>query len=204
MSYVIRSCFVLAVLLPTVARAAIFEWSVASGGNGHFYNYVATSSTWDQAAALAASLTHNGQPGYLATITSAGENNVIINNFNLLGWLGGNDAAVEGEWRWVVGPEVGQLFFVGEYPDPSRHTLIYSDWGSNEPNDFDNTPFGFPYAGEDYLQFDPPRGGEWNDVPGAPFTSNGFYVEFPAPEPATITMASIAGALLAVLRLRRR
>jgi len=145
----LRSCFVFALLLPAVACGTSIEWPVSSGGNGHFYDFVRGSITWSEAVAKAASLVHDGQTGYLATITSEGENNFIINHFNERGWLGGSDAAVEGEWRWVVGPEAGQLFFQGEYPDPNRHTLIYSDWGDNEPNDFDNTRFGFPYPGED-------------------------------------------------------
>lgn len=205
MPSIIRSCFVLALLLPTVSRGAILEWPVSSGGNGHFYTYVNTRTSWDQAETMAASMFHSGAQGYLATITSAAENNFIINNFNLMGFLGGSDAAVEGEWRWVTGPEAGLLFFVGEYPDPNRHTIIFSDWGSNEPNDFDNRPFGFPYAGEDYLQFDPRVGGEWNDVPGAPYNSPGFYVEFgPAvPEPASVLLL-VEGGLIGVLLVRRK
>jgi hypothetical protein len=143
--------------------------------------------------------------GYLATVTSAAENNFLIANFNLRGFLGGSDAEVEGDWRWVVGPEAGQLFFQGEYPDPNRETLIYSDWGGNEPNDFDNRPFGFPYAGEDYLQFDPERGSEWNDVPGDPYMSDGYYVEFSAiPEPSAFALAGIAAIALLTYAARRR
>jgi len=192
--------------LPAVALATPLQWTVASGGNGHFYDYVAASLTWDQAQAAAAATTFNGMQGYLATITSAGENNFIINNFNHMGFLGGSDAAVEGEWRWVVGPEAGLLFFIGEYPDPNRHTIIYADWGSNEPNDFDNTRYGFPYPGEDYLNFNSARGGEWNDVPGAPYASQGYYVEFgPAvPEPSTLLLVGEAALFALAIALRRR
>jgi hypothetical protein len=129
---------------PSVGQAAILQWPAASGGNDHYYMHVAQTVTWQEAADLAAAFTFNGLPGYLATITSAGENNFIINNYNQRGWLGGSDAAVEGEWRWMFGPEAGQMFFKGKYPDPARVTLIYSDWGGNEPNDYDNTRFGFP------------------------------------------------------------
>ncbi|REK17729.1 MAG: hypothetical protein DWQ37_05670 [Planctomycetota bacterium] len=202
----IGSClFVLALFLTAGARGATIEWLVANGGNGHFYNWVGIESTWQEAFDMAASMTHNGMPGYLATITSEAENNFIIGNFNQRGWLAGSDAAVEGEWRWVAGPETGELFFVGEYPDPNRQTLIYADWGGNEPNDYDNTQFGFPYPGEDYLQFDPARGGEWNDSPGAPQTDAGFYVEFGpiVPEPASLLMMGQAGLIALALAWRK-
>jgi len=190
------------VLWPSISRGAILEWPVSAGGNGHFYTYIETPASWDEARELAAGMQHQGQFGYLATITSALENNFLIANFNQMGFLGGSDAAVEGEWRWVVGPEAGQLFFRGEYPDPNRQTLIYADWGSNEPNDFDNTPFGFPYPGEDYLNFSPENGIEWNDVAGAPFESRGFYVEFAVPEPASIILLGLASLGLVIARRR--
>ena len=50
-------------------------------------------------------------------------------------------------------------------------------------------PHGFPYPGEDYLAFDTLAGGEWNDIPGAPHTYSGFYVEFGEtviPEPSSL------------------
>jgi hypothetical protein len=194
--------FVFALLAPAVGRSAILQWPVASGGNDHYYMHIAQTVTWQEAADLAAAFTFNGMPGYLTTITSAGENNFIINNFNQRGWLGGSDAAVEGEWRWVVGPEAGQMFFKGKYPDPTRVTLIYADWGGNEPNDYDNTRFGFPYPGEDYVQFDPARGGEWNDSPGAPQTDSGFYVEFSAVVPEGSTLALSLSALVALIAFR--
>jgi len=128
----------------------------------------------------------------LATITSEGENDFIIDNFFKKGYLGGSDADVEGDWRWVVGPEAGQLFFQGEYPDPNRHTFIYSDWGGNEPNDY------VPVGGEDYLHFDNARGGEWNDCSDYPGYVPGFYVEFGGgviPEPSTLIVWSLLGAL---------
>ncbi len=204
MPAVLRSWCVLFLLLPAVARGAFLQWTVTNGGNDHYYTYVDMPTTWQQAAELAAAITFYGQPGYLATITSEGENNFIIDNFDQRGWLGGSDAAVEGEWRWVVGPEAGELFFVGQYPDPLRHTLIYSDWGGNEPNDYDNTQFGFPYPGEDYLQFDPARGGEWNDSPGDPQIYDGFYVEFSAiPEPASLLLCGEAALFAMAVAWRK-
>ena len=45
---------------------------------------------------------------YLATITSETEQEEIglqIGDVGINAWLGGNDTAVEGEWRWTEGPE---------------------------------------------------------------------------------------------------
>jgi len=190
-------CLFVFALLPTAARGATIQWLVGNGGNGHFYDYVPGATTWGQAETKAAAMTFNGMPGYLTTITSAAENNFIIGNFNQRGFLGGSDAAVEGEWRWVVGPEAGQLFFVGQYPDPNRHTVIYSDWGGNEPNNFG--------TGEDYLEFDPARGGEWNDAAGAPHLYDGYYVEFSAvPEPSSFVLGIVGLAGLGFATLRKK
>ena len=167
--WTVLRCIVFACLCPGVAYAAPIQWTTAAGGNGHYYDFIPTQISWTDAEAAVSALSFDGLPGYLATITTAAENNFITANFNQLGWLGGSDAAVEGDWRWVGGPEAGQLFFVGQYPDPNRQTIIYSDWGSNEPNNFDNTPYGFPYPGEDYLEFDPRPGGKWNDAPAPRF-----------------------------------
>jgi len=46
-----------------------------------------------------------GLRGYLATITSQVENDFIKGKTKGVGWIGASDAAVEGDWRWVTGPE---------------------------------------------------------------------------------------------------
>ena len=51
--------------------------SVAYAGTGHFYQYVSYSATWDTAKTNAATQTYLGLQGYLATITSQGENDFI-------------------------------------------------------------------------------------------------------------------------------
>ncbi len=182
------------------------QWRVEDGGNGHWYEHVPEVTVWVVALDTASSMVHDGMDGYLATITSEVENTFLIDNFFQVGFLGGSDAQVEGEWRWTAGPEAGQLFFRGAYPDPNRQTLIYTDWGGNEPNDYDNTVYGFPYAGEDYLVFGTRAGGEWNDIPGAPYTSTGFYVEFggtPIPEPGSLVTLGTFVLCLACRRRRR-
>jgi len=94
--------------------------------------------------------------GYLATVTSAGEESFLQDAFagsrifvGVAPWIGLSDAAQEGTFRWVTGPDAGQA-------------LGYSDWLTGEPNN--NGPTG----NEDYVTWSNypwgPAGGAWNDV----------------------------------------
>jgi hypothetical protein len=104
-----------------VATAAPVQWTAAAGGNDNWYEYRSVSIfsginfATARAAALASS--HLGLSGYLATVTSAAEQTFLegfpfVVGFGATGtaWLGGSDEAVDGEWRWLDGPESGQLF----------------------------------------------------------------------------------------------
>ncbi|MEC8044397.1 MAG: lectin-like protein, partial [Verrucomicrobiota bacterium] len=123
---------------------------------------------------------------YLATITSEYEQDVIsfqIGQVGINAWLGGNDTAVEGEWRWTEGPEGlegngnGRLFWQGK-SSGSAVGGAYENWGNNEPNNAGN---------EDYLQISQavqPDGsvGKWNDLrntnsSGATYQPRGYVLE---------------------------
>lgn len=131
------ACTAVALLAsPQMASAQIdqlVQWTTESGGNGHWYRYRSTVSIFEtfsfataQAAAEASS--HNGFDGYLATVTSQAEQDFINGAFSYLigfggsssAWLGASDTAVEGEWRWLGGPEAGQL-------------ATYSNWLPGHP-----------------------------------------------------------------------
>ena len=77
--------------------------------NLHLYQYFPMtfrpSFTWQRAQQACQSLTNFGMKGYLATLLYDWENNAVQNKLNYKGWLGGNDAVSEKEWRWVTGPE---------------------------------------------------------------------------------------------------
>lgn len=94
---------------------AASEWTIASGGNGHFYEAVEVSGgiTWTDAAAAA-----NTASGYLATILSSAENEFAFNlvdapqywnpsvaNRTFGPWLGGfqpaGSAEPDGGWEWL-------------------------------------------------------------------------------------------------------
>src|SRR6185295_3010578 len=69
-------------LQPRVGRHELAGWSrweTSAGGNGHWYKAVASSNsiTWTEADQLA-----RAQGGYLATITSAAENDFVFNLVN--------------------------------------------------------------------------------------------------------------------------
>lgn len=76
--------------------------------NGHTYKYFPGSYTWKQAKKLC---TEYG--GYLATITSSGENKMA---YSLVpdgcdAWIGLNDAKKEGVYKWVTGERSDYLNF---------------------------------------------------------------------------------------------
>src|SRR5688572_20409484 len=68
--------FTLSSLLALPVRAAPMLWS----DNGHFYQAVAAPAgiNWADASAAAQSMSHEGNPGQLATLTSAAENAFVF------------------------------------------------------------------------------------------------------------------------------
>ncbi|CAN5746603.1 hypothetical protein BH11PAT2_BH11PAT2_01170 [soil metagenome] len=121
--------------------------------NNHLYKFVAGSFTWDAAKAAAEAQTAYGVAGYLATITSQAENDFVSGRLTGDGWLGGSDAAVEGDWRWVTGPEAGTLFWRG-IGNGSAQGGNYAHWNSGEPNQSGNEDCAETYVAS----------GSWNDL----------------------------------------
>ena len=175
-------------LASQTAQAAPIQWTLGSGGNGHWYDYVASPMTWDQALAAAAASTHAGLAGYLVTVTSAAEQ-AFLNSFVPEGsgaWLGGSDLANEGTWEWVTEPG-GPILFT------------YTNWVGAEPNNADDGSG----LGEDYLQgwrFDQTK---WNDMPSA--YNYGYVVEYsPAAVPVPAALPMLGAGIAALVALRRR
>jgi len=116
--------------------------------------------------------------GYLATVTSAEENQFLFNlmtssGFATGGWLGGSDVANEGTWIWTGGAETGTVFWNG-LSDGSAPANQYTNWEVGEPNEFwlHLTP---PIAlDEDYLHMW--ATGTWNDI-YASAPQFGYFVE---------------------------
>jgi VCBS repeat-containing protein len=105
--------------------------------NGHYYKYVSRSTTYANSATAADSAIHLaestelfGLKGYLATITTAQEQQFIYSNISGNDiWIGGTDdvellnerasqsfadqTAAEGKWYWISGPDAGTKFWEG-------------------------------------------------------------------------------------------
>ena len=87
--------------------------------NGHWYEVYDSNMTWKEAKALCESL-----GGYLACITTAGEQSAVLNlalagKMNLY-YIGATDEAVEGTWRWVSGETFQYNNWDPHLPEPSN------------------------------------------------------------------------------------
>jgi len=176
--------------------ADLYEWSVSSGGNGHFYEPVLVLAGIDWGHANSAAIARGG---YLATTTSAAENTFVYNlvsgnrdfwrwvgDYNAEGpWLGGyKDPATsdpEANWHWVTG-----------------EPWIYTNWVEIEPSgpELQNRLAFFGYYSR--------TGAEWNDVWSTNYPANGYIVELdqnPVPVPRAALLGAI-GLLYSGWRLR--
>jgi hypothetical protein len=161
--------------------ASPIQWTTTTGGNGHYYELVTQSPlSWDSARTAA-----ENRGGYLATPTSAAENNFIVDVvggglpgiFPNLYWLGGfqpaDEAVPDARWQWITG-----------------ESWAYTNWAVafGEPNDF------FGPASEQYLTYDEGQG-KWNDVPRDWGFVQGYVVEFdalPIPEPNALGLVVLS------------
>jgi PEP-CTERM motif len=179
----------------TAQAAAIFN-----PGNGHYYEFVGGQFTIGQALALsAAAAPIAGFQSHLVTITSAAETSFLAGNVTIEGfWIAGSDAAVEGVWRWISGPETGQIFF-----GPGAPVGAYSNWAVGEPNNFGSGEHFFATFGGANLP--------WFDY-GPPFAEQAvnYVVEYSpnggvggVPEPASWALM-LGGFGLTGAAMRRR
>lgn len=145
----------------------------------HYYFYVSSPGiTWQNARAAAASQTYFGLQGYLATLTTEEESQLAGEQSAGTGWIGASDEAVEGQWRWVTGPEAGTQFWQGGVTGTPVNGE-FSFWNNNEPNNLGD---------EDYAHITAPGiglPGSWNDLeptgnpdPSNPYHPQGYLVEF--------------------------
>jgi hypothetical protein len=189
-------------LAATVCVATPVQWTVASGGNDHWYEAVKATANiaWTEAQAAC-----EARGGHLVTLTSAAENAYV---FSLVDsapywapstwqeywygpWIGARQPNPQpsdepgGGWAWVTGEAWG-----------------YTNWSSTLDN----------WETEDYGQYfglwSEGRGAKWNDYDGA-FGDAGespqsYVVEWDEaniPEPSSLALALVG---LGPLVLRRR
>jgi len=127
-------------------------------GNGHMYEFQYSPNITGAQALIAAALLNDGSsdeiPGYLGTITSSEENAYISSRVDGDGWIGASDAASEGDWKWLSGPETGTSFWSGD-AFGSVVSDEYANWNGGEPNDSGGNEDCAQYYSET---------GRWNDV----------------------------------------
>ena len=120
------------------------QWSAAAGGNDHWYEVITSTATWQQARDYAVD-----RGGYLATISSAEENDFIKSLIpeGANPFIGGyKDNA---GWHWVT-----------------AEPFSFTSWDPGQPDGF----------GADVIQFLRSTG-TWNDALST--DSNTFVVEYP-------------------------
>jgi Ca2+-binding RTX toxin-like protein len=130
--------------------------------NGHWYRVVYSEMTWADAQATAAASRLSGRQGYLVTVTSAEEEAFLADTFGLWNfWLGASDAEEEGTWRWLGGPEAGEVFDVpGQESQPG-----YTHWASGEPNNYGDEDVAHIFVKDNlWLLGAGSENYRWNDV----------------------------------------
>ena len=155
----------------TPSSGTVSVWVTRAGAafdpdTGHYYEDVSALSTWATAKSAAATRSFNGLTGYLVTMTSAREQLFIKNRVKSTeSWMGATDtaqsintavgstvyadnAAAQGHWYWVTGPEAGVHFAdqtatrVGSACTPSVVAAFggaYNAWSQGTPRFCDVT-----------------------------------------------------------------
>ena len=85
---------------------------------GHVYTAFDSGQAWSEALETAGNRRFRGMLGHLVTITSAAENEHLVQWFGDRGssWTAGSDNREEGTWSWAAGPEQGKAFYeTGEW-----------------------------------------------------------------------------------------
>ncbi|MBW4599583.1 MAG: hypothetical protein KME29_08205 [Calothrix sp. FI2-JRJ7] len=181
---------------PGAARNIQFSLGnlLANPENQHFYEFVTNEGiSWNDARTATNGLNYLGKQGYLATITTQAEQDFIQSRVSGNGWIGASDAVVEGDWRWVTGPEglannnTGTLFWRGNSTGAAIDGR-YNNWDLQRGESNNSTDGGKP-DGEDYAHIvgnaNAGNIGKWNDLPNqqdytnlAAYRPQGYIVEY--------------------------
>jgi hypothetical protein len=176
----------------SLSSASMVQWKASDGGNDHWYEIRTFSASikWQDAAAIA-----TAAGGYLATLTSAQENEFV---YNL-------SMTTPGAWHRSTDP-IGVWFYgpwLGGFRDASSPSGW--SWTTGEAWNFESWYFNQPDSAiQKYLAF----GVGVNDTP-APVWADTFefepvrslVIEYNIPTPAT--SAALVASLIVARRRRR-
>ncbi len=143
--------------------------------NNHYYRLVKTPVSYEDAVTLSQQATFDGTPsgtpGYLATITSPEENAFLFTVMGGAGnnaWLGASDRDVEGDWKWMTGPEAGTSFYSGTANGGGGAVNNeFNGWAGGEPNQSGDEDYAEVYGD-----------GRWNDIPSHGGPQNYYLIEW--------------------------
>jgi hypothetical protein len=142
--------------------------------------------TWEEARADAQARSFNGRRGHLVTITSAAEEQILIDNWFvdiLFGqpWLGGfqepGSDPVAG-WQWVTGEAWG-----------------YTNWLAGEPNNAGSGEFFLHYQSFGVQNAQVFERWGWNDASNASRGRASYFIEYSplaVPEPGSLGLLALA------------
>ncbi len=124
----------------------VIQWSLAEGGNGHWYGVIDSKHPWVVQQSLATTFVRDGQLGYLATITSSRENDWIALHMLPYGQPAESDRYFIGGYRAA-----------GNYHWLTHESWIWSNFAPGEPN----------HHGTALAIYGPTsvKLGKWDDVP---------------------------------------
>ena len=154
----------------TAMRTATYSYGAALlfSDTGHWYEMVSGSYSWKTAKSMCEKRQILGINGYLATITSQEENDMV--SFKLTGnaYIGGADDPRKGEMRWKTGPEGlmdgGKGMLIGTGTRGSYRAKSYDNFrikGNSYREPSGGKEQYIQYWGQDNVSF---RKGRWNDV----------------------------------------
>jgi hypothetical protein len=149
------------------------QWTIAEGGNGHWYRFTQQHDTWQDAEEEAV-----GLGAHLVTVDSEAENAWLCSAFNhgfaepFFAWIGlYEDPPSSGNWAWISGAPVDYLNW---HPDEPNNSFDVEDWACLRSEDcMWNDYRSFPGGGTTYRlrgiaerPFAPgiPAVGEWGMV----------------------------------------
>jgi len=160
---------------------------------GHYYEFFAIPSPWEDANEFALSRSHDGLQGYLLTLTSKEEELFIrklipatMHQASGGVWLGAGDGEEEGKWFWKAGPEAGVKFGEGRGKDGKVVGSAFQSWQTREPNNGEND-----YDEDCAIMSYRDASAGWDDVSCFPPVRNGLIVEY-GNEPPTLDEVALS------------